>query len=190
MEKCRTHEEVNGVCQRIGYILDNDSSRGYASSFSARKHCDEHRYSYEWINGQEPHLNKTVFECSATLRISFRLVVGSSASSSSGSYHSTSMTLSRWEIDHLTFSSSNSSPTTTVSSESEIRAREDLSGIDSHSALVSSSYVERTEPGDPLTKPTKNPKPNKNEKPRDRTRRLVLFRRTGMDARIQRKSRG
>ena len=48
-------------------------------------------------------------------------------------------------------------------SDSETRAREDLSGIDSHPAPVSSSYVERTERGDPLTKPTKNPKPNKNE---------------------------
>ena len=28
---------------------------------------------------------------------------------------------------------------------------------------MSSSHVERTEPGNPLTEPTKNPKPNKNE---------------------------
>ena len=55
------------------------------------------------------------------------------------------------------------SPTTTVSSDSETWAREDLSGIDSHPAPVSSSHVERRERGDPLTKPTKNPKPNKNE---------------------------
>ena len=60
-------------------------------------------------------------------------------------------------------SSSSTSPTTTVSSDSETRAREDLSGIDSHPAPVSSSHVERKERGDPLTKPTKNPKPNKNE---------------------------
>ena len=48
-----------------------------------------------------------------------------------------------------------------MSSDSETRAREDLSGIDSHPAPVSSS--QRTERGDPLTKPTKNPKPNENE---------------------------
>ena len=35
--------------------------------------------------------------------------------------------------------------------------------IDSHPASVSSSHVERKERGNPLTKPTKNPKPNKNE---------------------------
>ena len=50
-----------------------------------------------------------------------------------------------------------------MSSDSETRAREDLNGIDSHPASVSSSHVERKERSDPLTKPTKNPKPNKNE---------------------------
>ena len=92
------------------------------------------------------------------------VVPGLSSNASSSSHSSTSMTPSRQEIDHPASSSSSStSPTTTVSSDSETRAREDLSGIDSHRAPVSSSHVERTERGDPLTKPTKNPKPNKNE---------------------------
>ena len=43
-------------------------------------------------------------------------------------------------------------------SDSETGAREDLSGTDSYPAPVSSSHVERAERGDPLTKPTKNPK--------------------------------
>ena len=74
------------------------------------------------------------------------------------------MTPSRQKIDHPTSSSSSStSPTTTVSSDSETGAREDLSGIDSYPVSVSSEHVERKERGDPLTKPTKNPKPNKNE---------------------------
>ena len=50
-----------------------------------------------------------------------------------------------------------------MSSDSKTRTREHLSGTDFHPAPVSSSHVERTERGDPLTKPTKNPKPNKNE---------------------------
>ena len=76
------------------------------------------------------------------------------------------MTPSRQEIDHPTSSSSSStSPmiSSTVSSDSETRAREDLSGIDSYPISVSSEHVERKERGDPLTKPTKNQKPNKNE---------------------------
>ena len=51
----------------------------------------------------------------------------------------------------------------TVSSDSENRAREDLCGIDSCPVSVSSKHIERKERGDPLTKPTKNPKPDKNE---------------------------
>ena len=51
----------------------------------------------------------------------------------------------------------------TVSSDSETRAREDLCGIDFYPVTVSSEHVERKERGDLLTMPTKNPKPNKNE---------------------------
>ena len=60
-------------------------------------------------------------------------------------------------------SSSSTSPTVTVSSDSETRAFEDLCGIDSYPVTVSSKRVEKKERGDLLTKPTKNPKPNKNE---------------------------
>ena len=92
------------------------------------------------------------------------VVPGLSSSSSPNFPSSTSRTPSRQEIDHPTSSSSSStSPTTTVSSDSETRAREGLSGIDSHPASVSNSHVERKERGDPLIKPTKNPKPNQNE---------------------------
>ena len=75
------------------------------------------------------------------------------------------MTPSRQESDHPTSSSSSSTtPTTTVLSDSETRANEYLSGIDSHSVPLSSSHVERIERGDPLLpKPTKNTKPSKNE---------------------------
>ena len=69
------------------------------------------------------------------------------------------MTPSRQEIDHPSSSSSSSTaPTTTVSSDSETRAREDMCWIDSYPVSVSSEHVERKERGDPLTKPTKNPK--------------------------------
>ena len=132
---------------------------------SLGKLCDEHGYSYEWINGQKPHLIKNGIRIQCNTENFVPIVVpGLSTSSSSNFPSSTSMTPSRQEIDHPTSSSSSStSPTTTVSSDSETRAREDLSGIDSHPVSVSSEHVERKERGDPFTKPTKNPKPNKNE---------------------------
>ena len=69
------------------------------------------------------------------------------------------------DLSPTSSSSSSTSPTTTVLSDSETQEREDLSGIDSHPVLVSSSYVEEmTERRDPLLpKLTKNPKPNKDE---------------------------
>ena len=83
------------------------------------------------------------------------------------------MTPSR-QSHHPTSFSSSSSPTTTASSDRETsRAREDLSGIDSHPASVSSSQVERKERSDPLTKPTINPKPNKKETPIERRNPLL-----------------
>ena len=74
------------------------------------------------------------------------------------------MTPSKQEIDHPTSSSNSStSPTVTVSSDSENGAEADMCGTDSDPASVSSSHVERKERGDRLTKPTQNPKTNINE---------------------------
>ena len=146
---------------------------------SLGKLCDENGYSYEWINGQKPHLIKD------GIRIQFVPIVvpGLSTSSSSSCPSPTSMTSSMQEIDHPTSSSSSStSPTVTLSSDSENRAKADMCGTHSDPASVSSSHDERKERGHPLTKLTQNPKPNQNEKPR--------FWHTWMAARIQRKSRG
>ena len=102
------------------------------------------------------------------------MVPGLSTSASSSSRPSTSMTPSRQEIDHPTSSLSLSSfPTTTASSDREIRDRKDQSVIDSSPVPVSSSNVdEMIERGNPLfavksitsaPKPTENPKTNKEE---------------------------
>ena len=61
---------------------------------------DEHGYSYEWINGQKPHLNKNCIRIQCITENFAPIVVrGSSASSSSSSSNSTPMTSSK-EIDH------------------------------------------------------------------------------------------
>ena len=133
---------------------------------SLGKLCDENGYSYEWINGQKPHLIKNGIRIQCNTENFVPIVVPGLSSSSSSSSQTKSMTSWRQEIYHPTSSSSSStSPTTTVLSDSETREREDLSGIDSHPVPVSSSYVEEMiERGDPLLpKLTKNPKPNKDE---------------------------
>ena len=158
----QTHEEATvSARKRIGYILH------WPAVLSLGKLCDEHGHLYEWINGQQPHLIQNGFRVQCKTENIVPIVVpGLSACSSSSSHSSTSMTPSRQESDHPTSSSSSStSPTTTVLSDSETRARKDLSGIDSHPVPVSSSHVERIERGDPLLpKPTKNPKTKKKKR--------------------------
>ena len=70
----------NCVCQRVGYILDNESPRKHASSIVARKVLRWKRViPYEWINGQKPHPSKNGIRipCNTEIFVSycaFRLV--------------------------------------------------------------------------------------------------------------------
>ena len=160
----QTHEEATVYVKELDIFLTMKVLENTPAVLSLGKLCDENGYSYEWINGQKPHLVKNGIRIQCNTENFVPIVVpGLSSSSSSSSHSSTSMTPSRQERNHPTSSSSSStSPTTTVLSDSETREREDLSGIDSHPVLVSSML--KIELGDPLLpKPTKNPKPNKNE---------------------------
>ena len=158
----QTHEEATVYVKELEKVLTMKVLENTPAVLSLGKLCDEHGYSYEWVNGQKPHLieNGIRIQCNTENFVPI-MVPGLSSSSSSNFPSSTSMTPSRQEVDPPTSSSSSStSPTTTVSSDSETRAREDLSGIDSYPVSVSSEHVERE---DLCTKPTKNPKPNKND---------------------------
>ena len=161
----QTHEEATVYVKELDIFFTMKVLEDTPAFLSLGKLCDEHGYSYEWMNSQKSHLSKNGIRIQWNTENFVPIVVpGLSARSSSSFHSSTSMTLSRQEMDHPTSSSSSStSPTTTVSSDSENRAKADTYGIDSDPASVSSSHVERKERCDPLTKPTKNPKPNKNE---------------------------
>ena len=165
----QTHEEATVYVKALDIFLTMKVLEDTPAVLSLGKLCDEHGYSYEWINGQKPHLIKNGIRIQCNTEKFVPIVVpGLSMSSSSSLPSSTSVTPSRQESDHPTSSSNSStSPTTTsstVSSDSVTRqARRDLCGIDSYPVTVSSKHVERQERGDLLTKPTKNPKPNKNE---------------------------
>ena len=110
---------------------------------SLAKLCDEHGYSYEWLNGQKPHLkrNRIRTQCNAEKFVPI-VVPGLSASSSSSLPTSTPTTPSK-EIDHSdhlpAIVSSESvdrqvrgDPYSSVSNDSETWTREDLCGIDSY----------------------------------------------------------
>ena len=135
------------VCQRIGYILNCESPRKHASGIVAWKAL-RYGYSYEWINGQKPHLikNGIRIQCN-TENFVPAVVPGLSTSSSSGSHPSTSMTPSRQESHcSISSSSSSSSPMTATPSDSETREREDRTESDTSPVPVSSFNVDdRTE---------------------------------------------
>ena len=165
----QTHEEATVYVKELDIFLTMKVLEDTPAVLTLGKLCDEHGYSYEWINGQKPHLikNGIRIQCNTENFVPI-VVLGLSTSSSSSFPSSTSMTPSRQEIDHpkSSWGSSTSPPITspTVSSESVDRQeRWDLCGTDSYPVSVSSKHVERKERGDLLTKPTKIPKPNKNE---------------------------
>ena len=99
---------------------------------SLGKLCDENGYSYEWINGQKPHLIKKrdpdslqhgELRSPCNTENFVPIVVPGLSNSSSGSDSSTSRTLSR-QVSHCSTSSSSSSSSPRVS-EIKTRERED-----------------------------------------------------------------
>ena len=128
----QTHEEATVYVKELDLFLTMKVLEDTTTVLSVGKLCDEHGYSYEWINGQKPHLikNGIRIQCNAENFVPIA-VLGLSTSSSSSLPSSTPMTPSRQEVDRPTSSSSSStSPTTT-------------------SSTVSSERVYRQERGDP-----------------------------------------
>ena len=95
---------------------------------SLGKLCDENGYSYEWINGQKPHLIKNGIRIPCNTENFVPIVVPGLSNSSSVSDSSTSRTLSRQE-SHSSSSSSTSSSSPPVS-EIQTREREDRTESD------------------------------------------------------------
>ena len=121
--------------------------------------CDENGYSFEWINGQKPHLIKNGIRIPCNTENFVPIVVPGLSSSSSGS-SSTSMTPSRQE-SHSSSSSSTSSSSPTVS-EIQTREREDRIESDISPVQVSNSVDDRSGRPDDI-QANKTPKTNKKE---------------------------
>ena len=105
----QTHEETTRYVKELGIFLTMKVLENTSAVLSL-KLCDEHGYSYEWIDEQKPHLIKNGIRIQCNTENFVPIVVpGLSASSSSGSYQSTSRTPSRQERHYSTSSSSSSS---------------------------------------------------------------------------------
>ena len=140
----QTHEEATVYVKELDIFLTMKVLENTPAVLSLGKLCDENGYSYEWINGQEPHLIEDGIRIQCNTENFVPIVVpGLSTSSSSGSHPSTLMTPSRQERHCSTSSSSSSSsPTTATSSDSETREREDQKESDTSPVHVSSSNVD------------------------------------------------
>ena len=140
----QTHEEATVYVKELGFFLTVKVLENTPAVLSLAKLCDENGYSYEWINGQKPHLIKNGIRIRCNTENFVPIVFpGLSTSSSSGSHPSTSMTPSRQERHCSTSSSSSSSsPTTATSSDSQTREREDRNESDTSPVPVSSFNVD------------------------------------------------
>ena len=108
---------------------------------SLGKLCDENGYSYEWINGQKPHLIEDGIRIICNTE-NFVPIVVSGLSSSSSASSSTSRTPMKQE-SHSS-SSSSSSPSSPTIDEITVREREDAPNSDISPVPVSELVDDRS----------------------------------------------
>ena len=153
----QTHEEAIVYVKEFGIFLTMKVLENTPAVLSLGKLSDENGYSYEWINGQKPHLIED------GIRIMPIVVPGLSSSSSASS--SSSRTPMKQE-SHSS-SSSSSSPSSPTVGEMSVREREDAPNSDISPVPVSESVDDRS--GKPEeTQANKAPKTNE-KRDHDRT---------------------
>ena len=119
----QTHEEAIVYVKELDIFLTVKVFENTPAVLSLGKLCDENGYSYEWINGQKPHLINDGIRIICNTENFIPIVVPGLSSSSSGS--SSTLPTSMKQESHSSSSSSTSSSSPTVS---EIQTRDDRSG--------------------------------------------------------------
>ena len=162
----QTHEEATVYVKELNMFLTMKVLENTPAVLSLGKLCDENGYSYEWINGQKPHLIKNGIRIQCNTENFVPIVVpGLSASSSSGSDSSTSRTPSRQE-SHSSSSSSSSSSSPTVN-DTQTREREDRIESDTSPVTLSTTVDEGSGRPD-VDQANKTSKTNKKEPQKER----------------------
>ena len=119
----QTHEEAIVCVKELDIFLTMKVLDNTPAVLSLGKLCDENGYSYEWINGQKPHLIKNGIRIICNTENFVPIVVPGLSSSSSGSLS----TLRTPKQESDSSSSSSSSPTV---GEIPVREREDAPNND------------------------------------------------------------
>ena len=140
----QTQEEAIVYVKELDIFLTMKVLEDTQAVLSLGKLCDENGYSYEWINGQKPHLIKNGIRIQCNTENFVPIVVLGLSATSSSSSTSTPTTPSSQEIDHS----------------------------DHHPAIESSESVDRQARRNPYTsetpeellhEPTEIPKPKKKQ---------------------------
>ena len=153
----QTHEEAIVYVKELDIFLTMKVLDNTPAVLSLGKLCDENGYSYEWINGQKPHLIKDGIRIISNTENFIPIVVPGLSSSSSGS----SSTL-RTPMKQESHSSSSSSPSSPTVGEIPVREREDAPNNDISPVPMSILVDDRS--GQPeKIQANKIPKPNKKE---------------------------
>ena len=156
----QTHEEPTVYVKELDVFLTMKVLENTPAVLSLGKLCDENWYSYEWINGQKPHLIKDGIRIIFNTENFVPIVVPGLTSSSS-----TSLSSSRTPVkqeSHSSSSSSSSSPSSPTIGEMSVREREDAPNSDISPVPVSELVDDRT--GKPVeTQANQIPKSNKKE---------------------------
>ena len=155
----QTHEEAIVYVKELDIFLTMKVLENTPAVLSLGKPCDENGYSYEWINGQKPHLIKNGIRIICNTENFVPVVVPGLSSSSSGS-SSTSRTPMKQE-SHSS-SSSSSSPSSPTVGDLSVQEREDVTNSDISPVPVSNSVDDRSGQPDE-TQANKIPKTNKKE---------------------------
>ena len=155
----QTHEEAMVYVKELGTFLTMKVLENTPAVLSLGKLCDENGCSYEWINGQEPHLIEDGIRIICNTENFVWIVVPGLSSSSSGS-SSTLRTSMKQESRSSSYSSS--SPSSPTVGEIPVREREDVPNRDISPVQVSNSVGDGSGQPDE-TQANKNPKPNKKE---------------------------
>ena len=153
----QTHEEAIVYVKELDIFLIMKVLDNTPAVLSLGKLCDENGYSYEWINGQKPHLIKDWIRIICNTE-NFVPIVVPGLSSSSPASSSTSRTPLKQESSSS--SSSSSSPSSPTVGEISVREREDAPNSDISPVPVFELVDDRT--GKPVeTQANEIPKPNK-----------------------------
>ena len=136
------HEEATVYVKELDIFLTMEVLENTPAALSLGKLCDENGYSYEWINGQKPHLIKDGIRIICNTENFVPIVVPGLSSSSSGS--SSTLRTPMKQESHSSSSSSSSSPSSPTVGDMSVREREDAPNSDISPVPVSELVDDRS----------------------------------------------